>query len=1123
MFISVRNGLITLLFVIGLFAGANCIAQDLDDVSIAGKVVDSNGDPIAGATVEAVFISTGISRVAQTDTSGKYHFIDLTPGTYKLRVSQDGFGVKETDNFDTLSAQNISLDFSLDPAGVTAEQTIVFAENAPIVDVTRTVVGSTLSEREIEDLPNTSNNVLDLVYTLGGTAEEPLSIRNLASDDRIGSGSESDQPTGVIGTGSISLAGGAAYSTNITIDGMDNNDDRSAEERFQPSPDSVAEVQVIQNQFSSEYGRASGGRINIRTRAGSRKFRGRAFLFYENAKMNANTYNNNRRGLSRLPYEDYDPGFTLGGPIPFGYFNNRTYFFTSYEYQTRNASTQIFSAVPVNQNPLFPLPAPTNPNEARPDLNDPTSALIAPYIATVDTPTDRQRFTARIDHNFNDSHNITFNYQLGRSNSFRQYRETTRYLEDTLQGRVRNNDSYYLTDNYVVNNNFVNQARFQFSNYRPDFSTVNPTDPVVLLYISDETTTGPDQVRGTVVVGNSTANFANTRSEKRYQFQDTANFVKGDQNIRVGVDYQAIRSSINELSDSTGTFNFENVDGFLANQIVRYRRNTGAISKLNNDYLGLFVQYDWRMRSDITVGLGLRYERESIVDDNNNFGPRLGIAWALDKNDKSVLRFGAGIFYNRTLLRTIDDFTIESNLESFDSNRLYGTSDEPACFGTTSVASRDECVFLRYVSQNLPKALTLDEIRAIPGISNIEAGFQNTTPSRRLDSNIKIPESYQFNIGYERDLGNGFALEANFTYNKAVHLWRERNINAFQLPAGFNSFTDYLISLGDIEIPGTTSGTDIYRFELGSTADTNGDANAVNGSDCTSSTPLCVVNLNTTNASTSTLEPIGIARRVLQATLGRPISNNIDEIDEVGSMGNSVYEGFSLELRRRYRRLGWGFGGSMNLSYTLSRTRDDGFVDTSSAQIQGDFRDEFSRSLIDRRHKFRLSGTYDMPNYLGKLKLSPIFRLESGRPFNISIGGSDRNLDDVGTDRPNYMGKLRDIVWHNPNDPFPQVLFEGFSLSPIGSRGGNLPRNAGQGPPLLLFDLNISRDFKFGERFKIRPQISFDNILNATVYSFGSDYINLSTAGTPEFEQGFLTPSRTMRQRKIQLGLRFDF
>ena len=1127
---------ITLVFCLSTLTSLT-FAQDLDDVTISGKVTDASGAIVVGATVTAILVDQKVERSTTTDENGRYRIIELGPGKYSIRVEGPGFGTKTKTDLNTISGQNVKVNFSLVPSDVRAEQTVSIDDtDVPTIDVTRTVVGGTVTSEEIEELPNTSNDILDLVYTLGGTAEESLSIRNLASDDRIGSGGNGDEPNGVIGTGSVSLGGGAAYSTNITIDGLDNNDDRTAEERFQPSIDSVAEVQVITNQFSAEYGRASGGRINIRTKAGSRKFRGRFSMFFEDDNLNANTYNNNRRGLSRLPYTEIEPGGTLSGPIPFSYFKDKTYFFSSYSYRDRDATTQIFSALPIEQNPLFAVPSPTNPDLARPNTEDPTSRLIAPYIAQAATPQRRHRFTQRFDHNFTDTHNLTFNYQLGRSDGFRQYRETTRFLEETLQGRTRDNDSFYITDNYVVNSNFVNQFRFQYSTYKPNFTTDNPNAPVVLLRVSDDYINDPndnfptidddDRVSGTVVIGNSTANFANLRNETRYQFQETANFVKGDFNIRFGLDVQSINSRTTELRDTTGTFRFDdfgadNINNFLNNQVTRYQRNADSVSVVKNTYSGFFAQTDWRFRPNITIGAGLRYERESIISDNNNFGPRLALAYSPGDSGKSVFRIGGGMFYNRTLLRTVDDSVLLPNQERFDSNLLSGTSDETSCYDSTSPNFiRDECVFLRFVSQNFPTPLTVEDVRSVPGIADIERGFRPNIFVRQLEDNIKIPESYQFNVGYERDLGRGFAFEVNFTYNKGIRLWRERNINAIAVPDGFDNFTDYLMSLGDYTLPGTTNS---FRFVLGDTSDTNGDADSTTGNDCGSSTPLCIVNLNTTNRSTSTLEPIGIAGRVILAQLGSPIAGaGDDQIEQVGSIGKSVYEGLQFELRRRFRTLGYGFRSSMRFSYVYSRTRDDGFTDTSSAQVSGDFDSEFSRSGADRRHRFRMSGTMQTPGYIGGLSFSPILRIESGRPFNISIGGADRNLDNVRNDRPNFTGDLSDIVYRDPNDPPLTALASQFSLAPIGSTG-NLPRNAGNGPSLFIFDLNVSRRFKINERFKIRPQISFDNIFNATVFSFGSDFIDLSTAGTPEFEQGFLTPSRTLRQRRIQAGIRIDF
>lgn len=1100
------------IFVICLFFTAGSYAQTLDTVTFSGRVTDSNGLAIVGATVTATLVETTVERSVTTDEEGRYRIIELAPGTYNVKAAASGFGAKSNLGLITIAGQSLQLNFTLQPGDITAETTVTVTEDdAPVVDITRTVVGGTVTQREIEELPNSTRSPLDLVFTLGGVAEEPLSTRDVA-EDRASAGV--NQPTQLVEGGIFSLSGGAAFSNNITIDGLDNNDDRVAQERFQPSIDAIAEVQVITNQFSAEYGRASGGRINIRTRAGSNRFRGRAYLFFRDDNLNANTYNNNRRGIPRLPFREYNPGATLSGPIPFGYFKNKTYFFTSYEYRNLDDTTLIDTVVPVGQNPRFALPAPTNTGAQRNDFNA-SGAFIAPYIATVDTPALNHIFTQRIDHNFTNNHNITFNYQLGRLRNFRQYLGSTRVLEEALQGRRRQNDAFYITDNYVFSSKMVNQFRYQFSTFKPDFASENPLDPVILIRVRDTATV--ENRSGTLTAGNSTVNFVSTRREKRHQFQETLTYVAGTHSLKFGGDAQVIESENLALGDATGTYNFDSVQEFLDSQVVRFRRNFGTNSVQKNTYYGLFVQDEWKVRPNITLSMGLRYERETIMDDKNNFGPRLAIAYSPGDKGRTVFRAGAGIFYNRALLRTIDDYALGRQQLSFDSRNLLGPSFDADCFLPIN-ATQQRCVFLAALSQSFPNAPTLEDLRALHSPTlDINRGFVTATNfSRRLDADIKIPESYQFNVGFERNLGSGIAFEANFTFNKTTHLWRETNVNAFVLPSQFDTYTDFLLSLGSTVVNNRT-----YTFELGSMTDAVG-MRTPTGATCTATSPQCTVNLNTTNRSTAAASPIGFARQALAARLNRGVNNSLGQIEQVGSMGNSVYEGLILEVRRRFRRLGYGIGASFRAVYTLSRLRDDGIVNTSSAQIPGDFRSEFGPSVQDRRHRFNFSGTFELPNYLGKLRVSPLLRLASGNPFNLSIGGIDRNLDDVSNDRPNFSGNISDLRYRNPGDPYPQSVVSAISLAPIGSPG-NLPRNAGRGPAYFVFDVNFSREFKFTERFRLRPTVEVDNIFNARVFTFSSDFINFDNVGTPAFQENFLVPQRTLRQRQILLGIRFDF
>src|SRR5688500_6600198 len=136
-------------------------AQDLDDVTLTGRVADPNGLAIVGATVKAIQIETRYERTVTTNEDCRFRLSELKPGAYKLIVSQSGFGLKEKSALQTVSGQNVQIDFQLSPAGVTGAATVtVSEEDTSPVDTTRTIVGGTISARELEEIPNSSRNPL---------------------------------------------------------------------------------------------------------------------------------------------------------------------------------------------------------------------------------------------------------------------------------------------------------------------------------------------------------------------------------------------------------------------------------------------------------------------------------------------------------------------------------------------------------------------------------------------------------------------------------------------------------------------------------------------------------------------------------------------------------------------------------------------------------------------------------------------------------------------------------------------------------------------------------------------------------------------------------------------------
>lgn len=1033
----------------------NVNAQDLDTVTIAGRVMDQNGAVVPGAEVQATLVKTLLKRTTTTDAEGRYRLIQLEPGIYVLRVSFSGFASQEFTNITTVSGQSLEFDATLLPADLVIEPVVISDAANPIVDTKRTITGATLTSRETESLPIAGRSVLDLLFTLPGVTEEPLSTRDLAEDRNVNYANTPEE------AGTFSLAGAPAYSNNLTIDGLDNNDDRAARERFQPSLEAVAEVQVITNQFSAEYGRASGGRVNLRTRSGSNSFQGRAFYHFRDEALNANTFKNNSLGLPRLPLQDHAGGFTLGGPVA-----KSTVFFVSYELNKVLDSALIDTLVPVKQSRVFPLPLPTLLSRARlEDADDPTLATeVAPFISSISTPLKNTSITARVDHQFGPMHNAAIVYQAGRLINLRGFGGGNR-LAEALQGRRRNSDAISYSDTLVFSERLVNQARFQYSRLAPAFEARGGNTPVVLITLNDPLSSDdPERRTGTLVAGSSTSG-GSDRREERVQVQNVLSFINGDHSLKFGGDFHHVRSTFIDLADLSGTFNFASAGDFLAGVPSRFRQNFQSSSTQKNLYTGVFVHDEWQILPQLLLSYGLRYEYETILRDANNFGPRFSVAFSPFESGKLVFRAGAGIFFNRPLLRTIDDFTLGQQQLFFDTNQLR----DPSTGKLMTIAQRRAFIAAKL---RFPETLSADSSLVR------EFGVRNTDFSRRLDPHLRIPESYQINAGIERDLGRGYAVEANFTFTRGIHLWREFNANAPLLPAGYKNFTEFLASrdFANFINPATatrplynaaTAG-ELVRF-------VHSDANTVNRS-IEFGVPVSVMNLNSPSSTT-------MLEAALAAINGLRPDPTRGELEQLISVGNSFYRGMTVELRKQFAS-----GFAFRAGYTLSSLVDDGIVNTSDALVPGDFRAERARSLLDRRHRFVFSGTFDVRVF----QLSPIWRVASGAPFNISIGGLDRNLDDVSNDRPNYSEDLRSL-----------------SVPPIG-QVGNLPRNAGRGPGLFVFDLNVTREIHLG-RVMVRPSVEFDNVLNKTVFSFGSEFIESPPV-----------PTRTMRPREIRVGLKIS-
>lgn len=1072
-----RVCLLSLLFAITLRA------DDLDHISIEGTLHDSAQQRIVNARLTITATATGQERTTTSDAQGKYRFAKLLPGEYELRVEANGFRTLQV-NFNAGAGTVVRRDFKLEVAALNDQITVATSNDQITIDTTRTVVGSTITKRQIEDLPLEGRNINDLIFTLSSAAQPAFDDRLLAEGDTKDRFRTTPEEAGV-----FALSGSTPFSNNLTIEGLDNNDDRGARERFTPSVEAVEEFQIISNQFSAEYGRAAGGRINLRLRSGANSFRGRAFYYFRDEALNANSYARNSdptRGF-RLPYQNNNPGFTFGGPA----IRKKAFFFTAYEYDNIYDRADIAALVPVASNALFPLTQPNGKSLGSTAFDSKGQAstvnggaAVGLFDQQVTTPRTAHTLQARTDFTLSNKQNLFAIFSLARQRDERAFPGGRRLL-DTLRTTGRNSESLAIAHNLTLSSRSVNQARFQFSRLTPADAPLN-NNPVVIIDIDDprdvsgNANANPLTRSGTLTAGSS--NLSGTdRREDRYQWQDTLTYVRGAHNLHFGVDVQAIRSRFADLSDVTGTFRFASPADFLAGKFTRYTHRFLTASALNNTYSGIFVQDDLRLRPNLTLAFGVRWDNETILADRNNIGPRLALAWDPFGTGKTVVRAGYGIFYNRALLRTLDDYVLTSN------KLLVDTDNAAAASLLTSL--------------QFPKALSATD-RRVTQLGVNEASFV-----RRLERGFRIPESYQASLGIEREVTKHFSVEANYIFSRGLHLWRESNANAPRLPSGFSNFTAYLtsrdfdnaINPATQQRPITSSGNaDIARFDLSQTSSRTVREN---------NKTVVIMGLNNQSVSSSTT----VFRAALAAVRPLRPNPNFTQVEELQARGNSYYHGVNLKVSSRLAARAY-----VHATYTLSKLIDDGVVNTSSPLVVGDFARERALSLLDARHRLAVSGSYQLP--VTKIQLAGIVTMSSSRPFTLGIGGNDRNLDDVGTDRPNFTGDLQKIGWRRLSETLDQNLVAAFSLPTTGSVG-NLPRNAGHGPGQHTINLRASRLFDLGERRKLTPQVEVFNPFNATVFNFGAEFVDFS----PTSLGNFLVPSRTLKARTMRLGVRFDF
>jgi len=280
--------------------------------SIVGTVVDASGAPMEGATISVTNIATGVRQQVATSQSGEYRVLNLVPGNYKVDIEKTGFKHLTRDNIPVQVEAAVRVDLSMQVGDVS--QSIEVEAAAPLLQTENASLSQVVSTRSVEELPMNGRNILNLVNLVPGVVPQGSSDGSLTGKN-------------VFAAGNYQIGGGTANQSATYFDGVPVNITYGNITALTPSPDAVAEFRVQTNNNTAEYGRYTGGVINVASKGGTNDFHGTVYEFLRNKQLNATDFFANKSGVGRPPFVQNQFGGAVGGPI----FRDKTFFFFNYE------------------------------------------------------------------------------------------------------------------------------------------------------------------------------------------------------------------------------------------------------------------------------------------------------------------------------------------------------------------------------------------------------------------------------------------------------------------------------------------------------------------------------------------------------------------------------------------------------------------------------------------------------------------------------------------------------------------------------------------------------------------------------------------------------------------------
>jgi hypothetical protein len=686
-------------------AGVTVAQQSVTSATLSGQIEDARGAVISGANITATNLETNQRLVTTSDNEGRYRFPYLRTGDYELTAGAQGFSTI-TKRLTLSIGQSLDVSVRLEVIGL-SEQVTVGESDVPIVETVRTQITETIRPREINELPLNGRNYLDLALLVPA-----VSPTNTGSNQRFA------ETSAVPGQG-ISIAGQRNLYNSFIVDGVSANDDAADLTGTYYSQEVIDQFQVVTSGGIAEFGRASGGVVNILTKAGTNDWRGDLYGFFRNQRFDAR----NPLAPTKDPLTQAQYGVTLGGPLR----HNRTFFFSNFE-QTRRNYSAVITISPAAVNSI---------NNRLRAINYPGQLI---NTGVVPASFDTSNFFTRIDHSLNQRNQLSARYSLYHIDAVNS--RTVGGLNAVSRGSgLSDTDQTVQVSNVTTfNSRTLNEARFQFINSRLDAPVNDEVGPAV-------------GISGVANFGIATFSPL-ARDINLFEAVDSISTLRGAHSLKGGIDLLYNRVNILFPGALQGVYNFTSLSNFLTGNYLSFQQAFGAPSQFqSNPNFGMFAQDEWRVRPDLTLNAGLRYDLqflpEPIKTDTDNIAPRVGIVYA-PGDRKTVVRASFGLYYDRIPLRA-----------------------------TSNALQRDGSKYL--VVQLSP---TQAGAPVFPNVLAVQPATLPTKPNITLiDPNIEASYSQQANLQIERELPGNAVFSIGYMHLRAFHVILSRNVNVPTVPA----------------------------------------------------------------------------------------------------------------------------------------------------------------------------------------------------------------------------------------------------------------------------------------------------------------------------------------------------